>query len=512
MTTGSQTWPLRWNVVYGGGPNPPFFARESDLGKYPLVVNDGLLAGSRSAFTALDAELRRLPDAVRWHDERVDIPWRNQFAANVALARIASAVELDPTWNVQLHVQDVDVDGSRASWRGRDVRILHFGGAGKRRHGALRDAIRAEVRLADLAESGRFEEAIALGRTLVASGPLSRSATERLAALEAAMATPTVEPAQAGQRSWAFDATRPKPTNHIPVNFPADLAVLRAQPWRSVEVPDTVAAVPTMLSYQERQLLHWLARDYVSGAGRIVDGGTFLGGSTVALASGLAARADGPWDAAIASYDLFRVEECTLADFAAALPDPTVGASFRPAFDANIAPWACHVEVREGDAGAIGWSGEPIEVLFLDIVKTWPLNDLVLAQFLPCLIPGRSVIVQQDYLWGYGHWIHLTMELLDGCVEQLASMPNGSVAYLLTAPVPPDLIGARLAESLAPDRQRELMNRAVDRWQGDERGLVELARVAMIAELDGREAARAELDAVWPDIRAGHGSNSARRS
>jgi hypothetical protein len=135
-------------------------------------------------------------------------------------------------------------------------------------------------------------------------------------------------------------------------------------------------------------------------------------------------------------------------------------------------------------------------VLFLDIVKTWPLNDLVLAQFLPCLIPGRSVIVQQDYLWGYGHWIHLTMELLDGCVEQLASMPNGSVAYLLTAPVPPDLIGARLAESLAPDRQRELMNRAVDRWQGDERGLVELARVAMIAELDGREAARTELDAV----------------
>ena len=44
------------------------------------------------------------------------------------------------------------------------------------------------------------------------------------------------------------------------------------------------------------------------------------------------------------------------------------------------------------------------------------------------------------------------------------------------------------------------MNRAVDRWQGDERGLVELARVAMIAELDGREAARAELDAVLADI------------
>jgi hypothetical protein len=272
--------------------------------------------------------------------------------------------------------------------------------------------------------------------------------------------------------------------------------ILRGRPWRSVEIPAAALRVPTMLSYRERQLLHWLARDYVTGAGRIVDGGSFLGGSTVALASGLAARADGPWEATIAAYDLFRVEEYTLAEFAAALPDPTTGASFRPAFDVNIAPWARHVEVLEGDMRSIGWGGEPIEVLFLDVAKTWALNDFVLAQFLPCLIPGQSVIVQQDYLWGYGHWIHLTMELLAGAVEELDAMANGSVAYLLTAPVPPDLIGMRLRESLPPSRKRELMDRAVDRWQGEERGLVELARVMLIAELDGAHVARHELAAV----------------
>jgi NPCBM/NEW2 domain len=136
------------DIVYGGGPNPLFFARESDLGKYPLVVNDGLLAGSRDAFTALDVELRQLPGVVRWVDERADNWWRNQFAANVALARMA-AVELDPTWNVQLHVQDVQVDGEHVSWRGRDVRVLHFSGNGKHRHKALRDAIRAKVNLAE---------------------------------------------------------------------------------------------------------------------------------------------------------------------------------------------------------------------------------------------------------------------------------------------------------------------------------------------------------------------------
>jgi len=681
------------DLAYGGGPDPPFFARAGHLGSYPLVVNDGLMAGSRAAFSAFDAELRNLADVVPWVDERADIRWRNQFAANVALARLGAAVELDPVWNVQLHVQGVDVDGGRVLWRGRDVRVLHFSGAAKHQHGALRDAIRAEVRLAGLVATGRFEAAIEFGDALAESGRLTGSTAGRLAEVAAAMAPPAAGSTEVDRRSWRTDvpaaflrrmqqgvhhqryrgrqlvkspfdlamyqqllerdrpativeigskdggsalwlaglaaglglaatvysydiapvtdlehpgvrfragdgrrlhdaisaaelATWPRPwlviddadhaerttaaildffhphlrpgdlvvvedgnlSDLYPELFPADgsgphralrrflgehgrayeiaaglcdlfghntttasngilrrrapepprsgTAGLSARPWRHAEVPAAALAVPTMLSYQERQLLHWLARDHVTGAGRIVDGGCFLGGSTAALASGLAARDDGPWDGTIASYDLFRVEQYTLAEFGAALPVPTVGASFRAAFDANIEPWARHVEVREGDASAIGWSGEPIEVLFLDMVKTWPLNDLVLAQFLPCLIPGHSVIVQQDYLWGYAHWIHLTMELLDDCVRQLDAMANGSVAYLLTAPVPPDLIGARLRESLPADRQRELMDRAVDRWAGEERGLVELARAMLIAELDGSDAARAALAAV----------------
>lgn len=44
-------------------------------------------------------------------------------------------------------------------------------------------------------------------------------------------------------------------------------------PWADVALPDAVAAVPTMLMLRERQMLHWLARDYVRGKGRIVDGG-----------------------------------------------------------------------------------------------------------------------------------------------------------------------------------------------------------------------------------------------
>jgi hypothetical protein len=163
------------------------------------------------------------------------------------------------------------------------------------------------------------------------------------------------------------------------------------------------------------------------------------------------------------------------------------------AFDANVAPWSRHIDVREGDACAWGWSGEPIEVLFLDMVKTWRLNDLVLEQFLPCLIPGHSVIIQQDYLWGYGPWIHMTMELLEPSVKILDSMSHGSVAYLLTAPVPTELVGAKLRDGLTPARKLALMDRAMERWQGEDRGLVELARVMLLVELGELATARSNF-------------------
>jgi hypothetical protein len=273
------------------------------------------------------------------------------------------------------------------------------------------------------------------------------------------------------------------------------LQILSSRPWMSIDVPADALSVPTMLSYRELQLLHWLARYYVTGDNRIVDGGCFLGGSTSAMASGLAARTDGSWEQTIASYDLFRVEEYTLASFGNCFRDKTIGTSFRSAFDANVAPWSQHIEVREGDAQEWGWSGEPIEILFLDMVKTWSLNDLVLEKFLPHLIPGRSVIIQQDYLWGYGPWIHMTMELLAPSVTIIDSMPC-SVVYLLTAPIPADLLGAKLREAVPPARQRMLMDRAVERWEGEDRGMVELARVMLIAELSGAAAAQTEFAAV----------------
>jgi predicted O-methyltransferase YrrM len=107
-------------------------------GSYPLVVNDGLFAGSRTALLALDDAILRMPNAVAWLEERRDIPYRNQFVFNLALARLGCGVELDPTYNIQLHTQNVDLGlGSgrvTGMWNGRTARVLHFCGIGRRKY------------------------------------------------------------------------------------------------------------------------------------------------------------------------------------------------------------------------------------------------------------------------------------------------------------------------------------------------------------------------------------------
>lgn len=105
---------------------------------YPLVVNDGLFAGSRAALLSLDSTIRGIPHAAQWMDARDQAPLRNQFLFNLALARLGTGVRIDDTWNLQLHAQDADWDRSTsrasAAWNGRPAHILHFSGHSKRKY------------------------------------------------------------------------------------------------------------------------------------------------------------------------------------------------------------------------------------------------------------------------------------------------------------------------------------------------------------------------------------------
>src|SRR5919197_3245802 len=148
------------------------------------------------------------------------------------------------------------------------------------------------------------------------------------------------------------------------------LRYLIGRPWRDIALSPDATGIPTMVSKQERRLLDSLARDY-AGDGAIVDAGCFLGGSTAALLAGVRDRLEPRIGPPVASYDLFRVEAFTIPKF---FPDDgsvQVGESFRPRYDAHLARFDLPHEVHERDITSIGWDGGAIDILFLDVLKSW---------------------------------------------------------------------------------------------------------------------------------------------
>lgn len=163
-------------------------------------------------------------------------------------------------------------------------------------------------------------------------------------------------------------------------------------------VPNTVMELPSMLSYEERALLHWAARVGSTASGTIIDAGCFLGGSTLALALGLLARepASGtPYGTQIHSFDLFRVGEERERVYFDESFDFGIGANIRDIYERNIASVRNRVVVHEGDINQLGNWTEPISVLFVDIAKSWTTNETVSQRFFPQLQP-QAIVIQQD--------------------------------------------------------------------------------------------------------------------
>jgi hypothetical protein len=285
------------------------------------------------------------------------------------------------------------------------------------------------------------------------------------------------------------------------MNAPAPEYLLR-RPWRDERLPFGVAGIPTALSKRDRRLLYVLARDYASGDAAIVDAGCFLGASTTAFLSGMRDRGRRWKGPPVASYDLFRVERHSAQKCFADERSFGVGDSFRDWFDRNVAGFDVPHVVHEGDITEIGWSREPIDILFLDILKTWGLNDAVLRDFFPYLRPGRSVIVHQDYGCAWTPWIPITVELMGDSLRLIDGFESAHT-FFVQGELPAQLLANGVAD-LDAEAKFELVERAIARCEGWVRGMLEIGRTKLILERDGLDAAMRELARIG-ELYAGYG-------
>ncbi len=265
-------------------------------------------------------------------------------------------------------------------------------------------------------------------------------------------------------------------------------------------VPQAVMEAPSMLSYDERALLHWAAREGGPDEGAIIDAGCFLGGSTLALGYGVRARDPARTSARIASFDLFKIgDERERVYFAADYPF-VVGASTLDLYQQTIAPIADRVTVHSGDiAGGEAWT-EPISVLFIDVAKSWDTNDAVLRRFFGALQPG-ALVVQQD-LVHFGHpWCAITMELLSDRFEFLGFVPFSSAVYRARGPIPIEECPLDIEHRVSVEEMAVLIRRGADRIGDPAGGYLRLAEATARTLRGQPEAAIAVVDAVERDPR-----------
>ncbi len=230
-------------------------------------------------------------------------------------------------------------------------------------------------------------------------------------------------------RLWAHgSAAGSRPPDGLKTHL---LSAVADRPWRTLSAGDLGKArlVPSMLSDEELKFYHWIAQQTAASPGAIVDLGAFIGGSTAHLAEG--ARAAGATDKQVFAFDRFaaseKVKEKQLYPKGIA---PFEGQDFLALSEQFLAPWAPRIVFRPGNIQTAKWRGGPISLMVLDASKTADITDHIARVFFPHLVPGQSVIVQQDELHWKEPWIAAQMQNLSQHFVPLCHIPGSAMAYL----------------------------------------------------------------------------------
>lgn len=267
-------------------------------------------------------------------------------------------------------------------------------------------------------------------------------------------------------------------------------------------IPLSCLDTPSMMSLPEKQFLFGLASRYYAGKGVIVDAGIFLGGSTRCFGEGVRSNPQleeimRAWPRPIVSYEraivnpnmplFFKKHGVALAAAA--------GESFEAELRRNIEPVKDLVDLRIGDFMDAGELDRPVEILFLDILKAPGLSLRAFQMFHSRLIPGRSVVVHQDYFFEELPWIKTHQEALADYFDFVGEI--GSSAVFLCRKAIPRAVLDGLESELPPAEQLRLASMALHRSADPARRFfMALSKMRLIRKLEGLVAARTYLELI----------------
>ncbi len=184
-----------------------------------------------------------------------------------------------------------------------------------------------------------------------------------------------------------------------------------------------------MTTRSEQEYFADYGENLYRGRGEVVDLGCWLGSTTISVVSGLQknpAFADS--DRKVFAYDTFTWYDSMNEPVAGTelVGKYREGDSFLEAYKKRTAKYADRIEICAGDLKEIGWHGGDIEFLLVDAMKNWELSNAILRDFYPHLIPGQSLVLQQDFAHYFTVWIHLIHWRLRDYFEFAADIANSS--------------------------------------------------------------------------------------
>jgi hypothetical protein len=284
--------------------------------------------------------------------------------------------------------------------------------------------------------------------------------------------------------------------------------VCARKPWLRMDPAKLVFPI-TQTTGEERALVYWVASAYCRGEGAVIDAGCLAGSSTYALGMGLLENPRVGPGTRLHAYDLFRFEDYMRGAFSTiGEGGRAVGENFLDVFERLTAEVAGVTCVHAGDFLQERWDGGAVEVLFVDLAKNWELEQHCSATFFPALIPGRSLLIQQDYFHVWCPWIHLRMDVVREFVDFVAYVPSGTAVFAVKKPIPAHLASLDLRKHMSAPDQVAKLERAAAGHTGDAWGFVTLARAVLLVHhgmLDDAERVVAGVEAavgLGADVRA----------
>jgi len=183
----------------------------------------------------------------------------------------------------------------------------------------------------------------------------------------------------------------------------------RKTSWSNRPIP--LCPIPSMLTQDEMRYYHYITGFY-SGAGVVLEIGSWIGSSTYNIVSGLlnnpAFTAQAAANQQLYVFDDFVWRSSWMNKWLAGTGIQPLDnhASFLPLFRRMTHQYADHITATPmklmdaGDNSSVPWfkwKTEPVELCFIDCGRALEMNETWYRELEPYFIPNRTIIVMQDW-------------------------------------------------------------------------------------------------------------------